>query len=193
VFDEMGKFGCRRTLRSCNRLLNQLVQAGDVGAAVSVFEQIRCAGTLPDEFTVAIMAKAYCRDGRVAQAADFVKEMEGIGVEVNLVAYHALMDGYCEVGQTEVAGRLLLSLKGKGLSPNVVTYTLLVKGYCKEGMMEKAERMVREIKENEKIVVDEVAYGALINGYCQRGEMENANRIRAEMPNSRLICLCITL
>ncbi|KAI4979393.1 hypothetical protein ZWY2020_016146 [Hordeum vulgare] len=181
VFDEMGRFGCRRTLRSCNRLLNQLVQAGDVGTAVAVFEQMRCDGTLPDEFTVAIMAKAYCRDGRVTEAVVFVQDMERMGVEVNLVAYHAVMDGYCGVGQTEAARRILLSLESKGLSPNVVTYTLLVKAYCKEGRVEEAEKLLRDMRENEKIVVDEVAYGAVINGYCQRGRMEDANRVRSEM------------
>ncbi|KAF0891857.1 hypothetical protein E2562_011257 [Oryza meyeriana var. granulata] len=176
VFDGMGKVGCRPSIRSCNHLLNKLVQAGDPGMAVMVYEQMRIAGVSPDEFTVAILANAYCRNGRVAQAVEFVDEMEGMGLEVNLVAYHAVMDCYCGMGRTEDARRILGSLKGKGLSPNVVTYTLLVKGYCKGGRMEEAERVVRVMKENGDIIVDEVAYGIMINGYCQSGRMEDATR-----------------
>ncbi|KAK3140397.1 hypothetical protein QOZ80_5AG0400330 [Eleusine coracana subsp. coracana] len=181
VFDEMPKVGCRPTMRSCNVVLNRMVQAEDLGAAEAVFKQMKDAGIVPDEFTAAIMAKAYCRDGRVSYAMKFLEEMEKMGVEVNLVAYHAVMDAYCALGQTEDARKLFELLRGRGLSPNVVTYTLLLKGYTKEGRMEEAERILREITENEHVTADEVAYGAVINGYCQKGGMENAARVRNEM------------
>ncbi|KAG2628632.1 hypothetical protein PVAP13_3KG248827 [Panicum virgatum] len=182
VFDEMTKLGCCPTVRSCNSMLN-LTEAGDLGTVMSVFEQMQRAWTLPDKFTVAIMAKAYCRDRGVAHAVEFVEEMKKMSVEVNLVAYHAVMNGYCEVGQTEDARRVFESLPSRGLSPNVVTYTMLVKGYCKEDKVEEAEGIIREIRKNKQISVDEVAYGAVMNGYCQKGQMEDAARLQNEMTN----------
>ena len=115
------------------------------------------------------MVNAYCKEGRASRALEFLKEMESLGFETNVVTFNCLIDGYVGVGDVEGVERVLRLMSEKGISRNVVTYTMLIKGYCKQCKMEEAEKMFQEMKEEEKeglVVVDECAYGVLVDGYC---------------------------
>ncbi|MCI94663.1 putative pentatricopeptide repeat-containing protein, partial [Trifolium medium] len=47
--------------------------------------------------------------------------------------------------------------------------------------MDEAEKLLREVEEDELLIVDERVYGVLVDGYCQMGRMDDAVRIRDEM------------
>ncbi|XWS24316.1 hypothetical protein CRYUN_Cryun28dG0090800 [Craigia yunnanensis] len=83
VFDSLGKYGRVPSLRSCNCLLSNLVKNGESYTALLVYEQMIRIGIVLDVFTCSIIANAYCKEGRMERAVEFVKEMEnsGFGVE----------------------------------------------------------------------------------------------------------------
>ncbi|KAJ6722534.1 MITOCHONDRIAL GROUP I INTRON SPLICING FACTOR CCM1 [Salix koriyanagi] len=62
---------------------------------------------VPDVFTRAIMVNAYCKAGKVERAVEFVKEMEKLGFELNVVSYNSLVDGYVSLGDVEGAKGVL--------------------------------------------------------------------------------------
>ncbi|KAJ6679249.1 MITOCHONDRIAL GROUP I INTRON SPLICING FACTOR CCM1 [Salix purpurea] len=101
VFDNMGKYGRKPSLRSCNSLLSNLAKRGESYTAVLVYDQMRRLDIVPDVFTRAIMVNVYCKAGKVERAVEFVKEMEKLGFELNVVSYNSLVDGYVSLGDVE--------------------------------------------------------------------------------------------
>ncbi|KAB5526786.1 hypothetical protein DKX38_020633 [Salix brachista] len=181
VFDNMGKYCRKPSLRSCNSLLSNLAKRGESYTAILVYDQMRRLDIVPDVFTRAIMVNAYCKAGKLERAAEFVKEMEKLGFELNVVSYNSLVDGYVSLGDVEGAKGVLKFMSERGVMRNKVTFTLLIKGYCKQCKVEEAEKVLREMEKEEGVVVDEYAYGALIDGYCKVGKMDDAIRVRDEM------------
>ncbi|KAK6938768.1 Pentatricopeptide repeat [Dillenia turbinata] len=170
VFNNMGKCGCKPSLRSCNSLLSSLVRNGEIYVVFQVYDQICKIGIVPDVFTCTVLVNAYSKDGKMEEAKKFIKEMENVGVEPNVVTFHSLINGYVSVGDVEAAERVLQLMSERGIARNVVSYTLLTKGYRKQLKMSEAER-------EPSLVVDEYAYGVLLDGYCEIGKMEDAIRI----------------
>lgn len=105
VFDNMGKYGCIPSLRSCNCLLSNLVKNGEGYVALLVYEQMMRVGIVPDVFTRSIVVNAYCKEKSMEKALDFVKEMENLGFELNVVTYNSLIDGYVSLGDLKGAKR----------------------------------------------------------------------------------------
>ncbi|CAI9279217.1 unnamed protein product [Lactuca saligna] len=183
VFDEMCRLGRVPSLHSCNGLLSGLVRKKEFHSVFVVYDQMNTIGLVPDVCTCSIIVNAYCKDGKVGRAAEFMREIEeDIGVEPNIVTYNSLINGYVSIGDLISAKGVLRLMNNRHVFKNVVTYTLIIKGYCKQGKMEEAEKLLKDMKkENPSFILDEQAYGVLIDGFCQIGKMNHAVRIQSEM------------
>ncbi|MQL82224.1 hypothetical protein Taro_014695, partial [Colocasia esculenta] len=186
VLDNMGRYGCKPSLRSCNKLLSCLVKKDESYTAIHVYHQLMKADILPDVYTVSVMVNAYCKCGDVQKAMGFLEEMEIKGFDVNLVVYNSLINGYCDFGQAEAASEVVKLMSRKGIMPNVLTFTMLIKGYCKDGKIEEAERVLWSMKAMPCLAPDEIAYGVLVNAYGQIGRMDDATRVKDEMLSAGL-------
>ncbi|XP_047962671.1 putative pentatricopeptide repeat-containing protein At1g19290 isoform X4 [Salvia hispanica] len=183
MFDNMPKCGRVPSLRSCNGLLSCLVRFKDFHVVYCVYDQMVRVGVAPDVYTCAIMVDAYCKDGKVARALEFVLGMESMGLKMNIVGYNSLINGYVEKRDMQGVEKVLELIRQQGISKNLVTYTLLIKGYCKTGNLDQADRVLRQMKEGTglELVLDEKVYGVLIDGYCRNGRLDDAERVKNEM------------
>ncbi|GFZ02975.1 pentatricopeptide repeat (PPR) superfamily protein [Actinidia rufa] len=145
-------------------------------------------GIVPDVYACTIMVGAYCRDGRVGKAVEFVKEMGDLGFEPNAVTYHCLINGCVELGDGKGVETVLELMDQKGVSRNVITYTLVIKGYsklCKVGEAEKMENVESALTLWKHVVARGFATGitfnTMFNGLCKMGKTIEAEEVFEKM------------
>ncbi|CAI0425464.1 unnamed protein product [Linum tenue] len=169
-----------------------------------------CAGCLQ---LLDHMVNAYCKQGRVDRAVEFVKETEHSGFELNVVSYNSLTDGYVSVGDMEGAYGVLKIMKANGVLRNEVgkmdeaeqifakmvefgcksdgiTFRTVGDGYCKAGNVEEALE-VKEKREKDAISPSVEMYNSLITALfkCGKvtGNVDEAFRLCDEMVNYGIV------
>ncbi|KAF6158006.1 hypothetical protein GIB67_008135 [Kingdonia uniflora] len=184
VFDNMGKLRYSPSLKSRNYLLSNLVRNGESHVASYVHDKMVRAGIVPDVFTITIMVNAYCKDGRVCRAMEFVNYMDCRGFELNVVAYNLLIGGYGYLRDMEGVSRVLKLMFERRITNDVVTYTLLIKslldGNCRIGSMDDALRVQDELL-RVRLKLNQVICNSLINGFCKLGQVHEADQVIRDM------------
>ncbi|CAI0465524.1 unnamed protein product [Linum tenue] len=133
-----------------------------------------CAGCLQ---LLDHMVNAYCKQGRVDRAVEFVKETEHSGFELNVVSYNSLTDGRCKLKEAE---EVLGQMKQEGVSVDEYAYGVLIDGYCQGGKLADAAR-IRDKMLEIGLKMNLFVCNSFINGYCKNGKMDEAEQIFAKM------------
>ncbi|KAG6429897.1 hypothetical protein SASPL_107953 [Salvia splendens] len=158
-------------LPACNSLLNGLVDEGKLDTAWRVYEEMVRrdeAGETSclDNYSVSIMVKGLCREGKVEKGRKLIEKRWGRNCIPNIVFYNILIDGYCKRGSLKRAHELFEVLKVKGFFPNHETYGAMIDGFCKRGEFEKVDEMLKEM-ESSGIEVNTVIYNNVVDGRCK--------------------------
>uniref|UniRef100_A0A1S4CP91 Pentatricopeptide repeat-containing protein At1g12700, mitochondrial n=1 Tax=Nicotiana tabacum TaxID=4097 RepID=A0A1S4CP91_TOBAC len=148
-----------------------------------------------------------CKEGKVEDAEEVMRHMNGKGVEPNVVTYNVIIDGYCLRGQMDRARSLFDSMTDKSIKPDIFSYSTLINGYCKKKKLDEAMHLFHEISRNglkpsivtyntifenglvEKAMslfhelekkredIDIELYTVIIDGLCKNGQLDKAHAI----------------
>ncbi|KAJ6315186.1 hypothetical protein OIU78_018637 [Salix suchowensis] len=148
VFKNMEEEGCKPTLITYNVILNVYGKMGMPWNKIKgLFEGMKNAGVLPDEYTYNTLITC-CRRGSLhEEAAAVFKDMKLMGFVPDKVTYNALLDVYGKSRRTKEAMEVLREMEVNGCSPSIVTYNSLISAYARDGLLKEAMELKNQMVE----------------------------------------------
>ncbi|PKA52218.1 Pentatricopeptide repeat-containing protein [Apostasia shenzhenica] len=123
LFEKMISDGVRASCYSYNILIDGLFRNGRPAAAFALFTELKKKkGQFVDGITYSIVISRLCKEDRVSEALDLVKEMEERGFAVDLVTITSLLIGFHKNGRWDSAERLVKYVRDSVLLPNVLRW-----------------------------------------------------------------------
>ncbi|KAG9130946.1 hypothetical protein Leryth_006712 [Lithospermum erythrorhizon] len=223
-------FRLREMMRECNvevnnvtynTLLSGLCNAGRMGEASKVLEEMDAHGIVPDPFTYRDMDVAtdvfkrlkdkgfvptevifntivngYCKQGNMEKALSVIESMGTFGVKPTCVTFNTVISQFCVSGKIGEAEALFKKMTDNGISPNVQTYNILIDGYGRSDQFEMCFQMLEEM-EKKGLQNGVVTYGSLINRLCKDGRVLEAELVLNDMvgrciqPNAQIYNMLI--
>lgn len=150
VLNDMDSKGVKPNSRTCNIILNSLIDRGETDEAFSVFRKMikLCE---PDADTYTMMIKMFCEKDELEMALKVWKYMKQRRFVPSMHTYSVLINGLCEKGNTSKACVFLEEMIEKGIRPAGVTFGRLRQLLIKEGredvlkfLNEKINLLVKE-------------------------------------------------
>nr|KAJ0193851.1 hypothetical protein LSAT_V11C800402380 [Lactuca sativa] len=176
--------------RTCNYLMNQLIEWDKLDMVESVYRQLKMKGLVPNVYTYGILIKGLCRKGCLEEANDVFRQMGEAGVEPNAFTFGTYIDGLCSKGKTDHAFQKLKSFRDSNLPVNLFAYTSVIRGFIKESKLEDVENVLLDMLHTE-VFPDADCYCVLIQGYCQKGDILRALDLYEEMESRGIKTNCV--
>merc|ERR1719440_2050326 len=107
------------------------------------------------------MMRARSKENDLEGAMQVFRKLQSSGVQLNALAYNALLDSCVQCGKVNVALQHFQEMKDLGLV-DVVSYNTLLKAYLKQGQIVKARKLLTEMSESE-IHANQVTYNEMLN------------------------------
>merc|ERR1719487_631299 len=107
------------------------------------------------------MMRARSRENDLEGAMQVFRKLQSSGVQLNALAYNALLDSCVQCGKVHVALQHFKEMQDLGLV-DVVSYNTLLKAYLKQGQIVKARKLLGEMAEN-NIQANQVTYNEMLN------------------------------
>ncbi|KAH0918438.1 LOW QUALITY PROTEIN: hypothetical protein HID58_026098 [Brassica napus] len=189
VLYQSKRLGCVPGIKSCNFLMNRLVEFGRTDMVVALFRQLNQLGLSANDYTYAIAVKALCRKRDLDGAARLLEETS------SMFAYTTFIEGLCLNDKTEMAFAFiedLIEADAKALNGDALAFAfgMLVRGFCKEMNAEAAEEVIFRMEEF-GIGPDVYACSEVIHRYCKSLELDKALRIVDAMLQKGLRINCV--
>ena len=154
-------------------LIHGLSEAGDLGGARKVYEEMVGRGVRPDVVTCNAMLNGLCKAGNVEECFELWEEMGKCSLR-NVRSYNIFLKGLFENGKVDDAMMLWDGL----LEADSATYGVVVHGLCWNGYVNRALQVLEEAEHREGgMDVDEFAYSSLINALCKEGRLDEAGGV----------------
>lgn len=88
------------SLRSCNSLMNRLVQCKEFDRSITIYKLFGRLDLTPDIYTYGIVIKAFCKQGSLKDAYHVFETMIKAGVSPDKFIYTILIEGLCSQGDS---------------------------------------------------------------------------------------------
>ncbi|CAH1441976.1 unnamed protein product [Lactuca virosa] len=155
--------------RTCNFVMNELIEWGKVDMVESVYGLLKKNGLIPNVHTYGILMKGYCRKGRLIEAGNlFVNIQSEAGVEPNAFFY-----GFVKESRLQDAEDVFLDMKLREVVPDADSYSALICGYRKKRDTAKALDIRKEM-ESRGIKADDVIVRSMMQRLCGLGRHAKA-------------------
>ncbi|EOA26604.1 hypothetical protein CARUB_v10022664mg [Capsella rubella] len=186
VLFQIKRLDCVPSIKSCNFLMNRLIEFGKIDMVVALFKQRKQLGLCANEYTYAIVVKALCRKGDLQGAAKLLVDSPSVFV------YKTFIEGLCANGETETAVDWIGEMIGMNFMVGDdlrTAYSMVVRGFCNEMKMEAAESVVLEMEKN-GFGLDVYACSAVIDRYCKNLNLPEVLRFLDKMLGKGLRINC---
>ncbi|KAK9082595.1 hypothetical protein Scep_029066 [Stephania cephalantha] len=138
-------------------------------------------GLIGDAETAGYLIRAFCRDGKVDEAYELLRQVLDSGVVVtDSVAYTKLISGFCKLRNYDRVSEILHVMIAKNCAPNVFTYQEIIHGLCRNGKGDEGFRVFGDLKRR-GYAPDLVMYTTMIDGLCKMGRIGDARRLWFEL------------
>merc|ERR1719253_752602 len=107
------------------------------------------------------MMRARSKENDLEGAMQVFRKLQSSGVQLNALAYNALLDSCVQCGKVNVALQHFKEMQDLGLV-DVVSYNTLLKAYLKQGQIAKARKLLTEMAES-SIEANQVTYNEMLN------------------------------
>ena len=179
VFEKMPKKGCV----SYTTMIMGLSQDERCTETVEVFRDMRSAGVIPNEVTMATVISTYSHLGdvwncRMLHALVIKLQLEGfVLVSTNLLHMYWGCSSVCDAR----------SLFNEMPEKNIVSWNVMLNGYAKAGLVHLARELFDKIHAK-----NVVSWGTMIDGYVQVGWLSEALMMyRAMLRTQGRMMLCL--
>ncbi|KAJ0980524.1 hypothetical protein J5N97_008779 [Dioscorea zingiberensis] len=149
-------------------LIHSLSENLDLDEAIEQFEEMADVGVAPMTSIYVDIVNGYCKQGKLSQAMDFLRDYSVSEVE----PHNALLKGCCDMGRFPEAIGFLGSMVGSMLCDNL-SWNILIRGLCEKGEVGNAFKILGRMIVF-SYVPDQVTLSAIIIGCCRKYAYQNA-------------------
>jgi pentatricopeptide repeat protein len=168
LYRQMRKDHVQPTSVTFNSVLDLVArQLSDSATLQSVLHDMREAKVGADSVICAILLKACCSSGKIAQAMELFREIRGKCSQWDFVALNALLLGCSRNDKMEDADEVFQEMRRVRAVPNNMAATAMVKMYARARMPQKAESVIEILQHEFRVTPSLQAYANLIQAFTQ--------------------------
>lgn len=161
-------------------LLSQCMNNGNLTAAITIFEDMKEVGFIPNKVTYSMLISALSKNGRKGLrfrefAYKYWQEMEKAHRNLDVAGLRTGMQACINVGRVKEAERLVSRIEVLQGKPDVRAFNILINGYAKRGETEKLEEIFKHIKES-GLRPSVSTYNTMIASSVRNGKMDGAEK-----------------
>ncbi|KAM0029468.1 putative tetratricopeptide-like helical domain superfamily [Helianthus debilis subsp. tardiflorus] len=157
-----------------------LFRVARCGDARKLFDEMRAAGQIPNEYTYGVILDGLCNNHQVEEALSLFHLVGESKLNYNIVVYNILIEGASKCGKLDTAKTLFHDLTLKGLQPDVRTFNIMISGLCREGQLKEAKLLFLKMDES-GCPPDTVTYNVLLQGYLRNKHFDDVEMLLHEM------------
>ncbi|KAF8024107.1 hypothetical protein BT93_F1339 [Corymbia citriodora subsp. variegata] len=177
-----------------NEILDVLGKMNRFGEVTQVLEEMSDRKGLFDERTYGVLLNRYAAAHKVDEAINIFYGRRDFGLEIDLVAFQALLLWLCRYKHVESAETLFYSMKNE-FGTEIRTMNIILNGWCVLGDVREAKRFWKDIIAS-KCMPDRFTYGIFIKALTKKGKLGSAMRLFRGMWQKGLgpdvvICNCV--
>ena len=203
-----------RTAYTCNSMISAFTKFGENGLALSLYNDMKCAGIMPDKVTFLSILKA-CTDidhiryvhGEILEhgfefdvsvwntilaaycKCSDVKDAENVFNSIqckDVVTWSVMISGYAEYGNGWLALDLFQNMRQVGIAPNILTFSSLMKACSSIGDIHESFYIHDEFLRSHA-AADSVIEGALVDMYAKCGGIREARKVFDDIFNPDIV------
>ncbi|XP_059299247.1 pentatricopeptide repeat-containing protein At1g63330-like [Lycium ferocissimum] len=156
-----------------NAIIRRFCATGEVSRAISIFDEMKSWGIIPDLCSYSILIDGLCKCLNLEKAINLIEEMKANNIKPTIVTYTSLLNGFCKIGAMEIAIKTFYELENSGYKFDQLAYSILINGFCAQGNLTSAYKLLVEMI-NKKLAPDTSHYKRLIRCFCQ---MDSSNKV----------------
>jgi pentatricopeptide repeat domain-containing protein 1/leucine-rich PPR motif-containing protein len=168
----MDACGFKASARSCNAILNALVEVGE-SKHVWLFLKESLARKFPlDVITCNIVLNSLCLEGNLKSANLMLQNIKSCSL-ANVVTYNTILYWYVKKGRFKAAMCVFEDMEKNCVEPDVYTYNIMIDKLCRMKRSARAYLLLKRMRED-NLSPDECTYNTLIKGFLDEGKMKLA-------------------
>ncbi|XP_048441361.1 pentatricopeptide repeat-containing protein At3g53700, chloroplastic-like [Pyrus x bretschneideri] len=148
--------------------------------AVRVFWAVYKVGLLPSTFAIIRLLSGLCQLGKVEEAVEILKAVEGKKLSCVEEGYCIVMKALCEHGHVEETSHMFGRMLSQGMKPKLAVYNSIICMLCKLGNLDDAGSVFKMMNKN-RCLPDSMTYSALIHAYGEAKNWEASYGLLIEM------------
>jgi len=126
---------------------------------------------------------AVAKGASPAQAAQWLQDMRGAGVEPNVQSYNLMLTACGRHGEPSAAEATMKEMSGLSIAPNVASYTSLSVAYKNAKDFEAVYQILQRMRAA-GVEPNDVTYTTLVDAASREGDAERASALIEEMEES---------
>lgn len=162
-------------------MITAYVERGCGQGALSLYASMQRTGIPPNHFTYSSVLRACVVTGDLHQGQQFHAEIQGKGLEGNIVIGGCLVDMYTKCGSLLEARSVFDRLPAK----SVVTWNSIIAGYAQQELGEEALKLYDSMVEEGK-KADLVTFLSLLKACASAGAVQKGEQLHAQIREMRL-------
>ncbi|XP_011629103.2 pentatricopeptide repeat-containing protein At1g09220, mitochondrial [Amborella trichopoda] len=166
------KMGFHSFVPVSNALIDMYAKCGSIANMGNVFDEIQEKSVV----SWTCMISAYAMHGHAKEAIRVFKEMEGVGVRANGIAFLGLLHACSHAGLIKEGQEYFTAMvEDYGIVPGVKHYGCMIDMLGRAGLLEEAEKMLE--RENSLLDGNVVVWRTLLGACCVHGAVGLAERV----------------
>ncbi|KAK7405774.1 hypothetical protein VNO78_07383 [Psophocarpus tetragonolobus] len=162
-------------------IVNARVVFGDLDSAWGLYREMVERGFEANAFVHTLFIGAFCREGRVGESVELLREMEGMGLEPYGETFeHVVVGCAADSARFEECVSVFERMVRVGYVPGCVVFNKVVERLCERGEVEKANEMLSVLLDK-GFLPDDVTYCCLMRGYAEKEEVQEVLKLYYEM------------
>ncbi|KAM1302392.1 hypothetical protein ACFX2H_013329 [Malus domestica] len=177
----VGKVRVRNSCRNFTILVPKVGGNSDaIQPAVGIFWAVYKVGLLPSTFAIIRLLSGLCQLGKVEEAVEILKAVEGKKLSCVGEGYCIVMKALCSHGHVEITSHMFGRMLSQGMKPKLAVYNSIICMLCKLGNLDDAGSVFKMMNKN-RCLPDSMTYSALIHAYGEAKNWEASYGLLIEM------------
>ncbi|KAJ0552224.1 putative tetratricopeptide-like helical domain superfamily [Helianthus annuus] len=157
-------------------IINACVNLGLLEKAHSVLDEMNAQGGSVGLGVYVSILKAYGKEQRTAEAAQLVSEVCGLGLDLDVSTFDALIDVSMSSQDFQSALSLFRDMREARIPELMGSYLTIMTGLTENHRPELMAAFLDEVVEDPRVKIGTHDWNSIIHAFCKAGRLEDARR-----------------
>ncbi|GER36081.1 pentatricopeptide repeat-containing protein, partial [Striga asiatica] len=135
-----------------------------------------------------ILVMGYAVAGKPETALQVYGEMRFLGVDLDALAYHVLLNSFIDHGYFDAVETVAREIRLRGFQ-NEITHSIMMKSFCKRNELEKGEEYLRALARDNAEQLSDTVVGIFVDALCKNNQLKRAELLVLDLQKMGIISL----
>ncbi|CAA0810954.1 Pentatricopeptide repeat-containing protein [Striga hermonthica] len=135
-----------------------------------------------------ILVMGYAVAGKPETALQVYGEMRFLGVDLDELAYHILLNSFIDHGYFDAVETVAREIRLRGFQ-NEITHSIMMKSFCKRNELERGEEYLRALARDNAEQLSDTSVGIFVDALCKNNQFKRAELLVLDLQKMGIISL----